>query len=82
MIPKSLINPMCGSSALSTQVGGDHYKRQIIQPVEYIHANQIGFFEGNVIKYLTRWQDKGGISDLEKAKHYIELLIELETKGK
>ena len=66
-------------SALEKQVGGDHYKKQGIQPVEYIHANGIGFFEGNVIKYVTRWRDKGGIADLEKAKHYIELLVQLET---
>lgn len=67
-------------SALDIQVAGDHYKKQAIQPVEYIHANGIGFFEGNVIKYVTRWRDKGGIKDLEKAKHYIDLLIELEGK--
>lgn len=67
-------------SALEVQVAGDHYKKQAIQPVQYIHANGIGFFEGNVIKYVTRWRDKGGIADLEKAKHYIEMLIELETK--
>lgn len=67
-------------SALDVQVAGDHYKKQAIQPVQYIHANGIGFFEGNVIKYVTRWRDKGGIKDLEKAKHYIEMLIELETK--
>lgn len=66
-------------SALEVQVAGDHYKKQAIQPVQYIHANSIGFFEGNVIKYVTRWRDKGGIADLEKAKHYIEMLIELET---
>ena len=66
-------------SALSKQVAGDHYKDKAIQPVEYIHANGIGFFEGNVIKYVTRWKSKGGIKDLEKAKHYIEMLIELET---
>ena len=65
-------------SALDVQVAGDHYKKQAIQPVQYIHANGIGFFEGNVIKYVTRWRDKGGIKDLEKAKHYIEMLIELE----
>lgn len=65
-------------SALNVQVAGDHYKKQAIQPVQYIHANGIGFFEGNVIKYVTRWRDKGGIKDLEKAKHYIEMLIELE----
>jgi hypothetical protein len=52
-----------------------------IQPVEYIHANGIGYFEGNVIKYVSRWRAKNGIKDLEKAKHYIELLIELEGKS-
>ena len=60
------------------QVGGDHYKSLAIQPVEYIHANNIGYFEGNVIKYVTRWRDKNGFDDLLKAKHYIDLLIELE----
>ena len=68
-------------NALEKQVAGSHYKDLPIQPVEYIHANGIGFFEGNVIKYVTRWRDKGGIADLEKAKHYIELLIELENKN-
>ena len=69
-----------GGDPLNVQVGGDHYKDLRIQPVEYIHANGIGYFEGNVIKYVTRWRAKGGIKDLEKAKHYIELLIGLETK--
>ncbi len=67
-------------SALETQVAGSHYKDKAIQPVQYIHANRIGFFEGNVIKYVTRWRDKGGIADLRKAQHYIELLIELECR--
>jgi hypothetical protein len=67
-------------SALEKQVDGDHYKGKAIQPVQYIHANNLGFCEGNVIKYVTRWKDKNGIKDLEKAKHYIELLIELESK--
>lgn len=71
-----------GTSALDVQVAGNHYKDLAIQPVEYIHANGIGYFEGNVIKYVSRWRAKNGIKDLEKAKHYIELLIELETKGK
>ncbi|MBT9158927.1 MAG: hypothetical protein DDT26_00176 [Dehalococcoidia bacterium] len=66
-------------SALTKQSGGSHYKDLAIQPVEYIHANGIGYMEGNVIKYLSRWKSKGGISDLEKAQHYIELLIELEA---
>ena len=65
--------------ALSQQVAGTHYKTMAIQPVEYIHANGLGYFEGNVIKYVSRWRKKGGISDLMKAKHYVELLIELES---
>lgn len=69
------------TSPLDTQVAGDHYKKLKIQPVEYIHANNIGYFEGNVIKYVSRWRDKNGTTDLEKAKHYLELLIELEQKN-
>lgn len=65
---------------LATQVGGSHYKSMKIQPVEYIHANGIGYFEGNVIKYVSRWREKGGVADLEKAKHFIDLLLELERK--
>jgi len=68
-------------SALNTQVGGGHYKDKAIQPIIYIHANNLGFCEGNVVKYITRWREKNGIADLEKAKHYIELLIELNAKA-
>jgi hypothetical protein len=64
--------------ALDVQEGGNHYKDLVIQPVEYIHRNQIGFCEGCAIKYLTRWKAKGGIEDLRKAKHFIDLLIEME----
>ena len=67
--------------ALAKQVGGSHYKDKGIQPIIYIHANNLGFCEGNVVKYVTRWRDKNGIADLEKAKHYIELLIELHAKA-
>ena len=67
-------------SALQTQEGGSHYKDLPIQPVEYIHANKIPFIEGSVIKYVTRWRAKNGIADLQKAKHFIELLIELEQR--
>lgn len=67
-------------SALDEQVAGDHYKGLAIQPVEYIHANGVGYFEGNVIKYVTRWKAKGGVADLRKARHYLDLLIELETQ--
>jgi hypothetical protein len=68
------------NSALKHQEGGAHYKSLKIQPVEYIHANKIGYFEGNIIKYVTRWQVKNGVQDLQKARHYIDLLIELEQK--
>lgn len=60
------------------QVGGNHYKDLKIQPIEYIHANGLDYFEGNVVKYITRHRKKNGKQDLEKAKHYIDLLIELE----
>lgn len=66
-------------SALAHQEGGDHYKKLKIQPIEYIHANGIPFAEGSVIKYVSRWRDKGGIKDLEKARHFLDLLIELES---
>jgi hypothetical protein len=70
------------TTALTKQVNGDHYKKLRIQPIEFIHANNIPFAEGCAIKYLCRWRDKGGLADLEKAKHFIELLIELESKAK
>ena len=69
------------TSALDVQIGGTHYASKTIQPVQYIHANDIGFFEGNVIKYVSRWKDKGGIEDLKKARHYIDLLLELEDRA-
>jgi len=65
-------------SALDIQHGGNHYKDLAIQPVEYILKNKIGFAEGCAIKYLTRWKSKGGIQDLEKARHFIDMLIEHE----
>ena len=72
--------PFTPASALGKQVDGGHYKDLKIQPIEYIHANNIPFAEGCAIKYLTRWRAKGGVKDLEKAKHFIELLIELESR--
>ena len=67
------------TSALDRQESGNHYKDKGIQPIVYIHANNLGFCEGNVVKYVTRWKDKGGEADLRKAIHYLELLIQLET---
>ena len=69
------------STANEIQIGGDHYKGKTIQPWDFIAANQLGYFEGNIVKYVSRWQDKGGINDLKKARHYLDKLIELsETK--
>ena len=66
------------ANPFSQQIGGDHYKKYGIQPVEYIVANKLNFCEGSIIKYVTRWRDKGGKADLLKAKHFIDLLIEAE----
>jgi hypothetical protein len=65
-------------SALEKQIGGNHYKDYTIQPIEFIHANKVPFLEANVIKYIMRYKTKNGLQDLEKAKHYLEILIQLE----
>ena len=67
-------------TALDQQIAGTHYSKLKIQPVQYIHANGLGFCEGSIVKYITRWRDKGGIEDLRKARHFIDLLIELENE--
>jgi hypothetical protein len=69
------------TTANQTQIGGDHYKAKSIQPWDFIAANQLGYFEGNIVKYLSRWRDKGGINDLKKARHYLDKLIELEDNA-
>lgn len=66
------------ANPLDVQVGGGHYKDLKIQPIEYIHANNLGYCEANVVKYISRWKSKGGLQDLEKVKHYVDLLIKLE----
>lgn len=68
------------TNALDRQVAGGHYKKRKIQPVEYIHANDLGFLEGCIVKRITRWRDKDGFTDLEKIKHEVDLLIELEKR--
>lgn len=64
--------------ANSRQPGGSHYKDRAIQPWDFINENGIGFLAGNVIKYVARYEHKGGLLDLEKAKHYLDKLIEVE----
>jgi hypothetical protein len=71
-------HPEGGMSALDKQIGGDHYRKLKIQPMEYSMANGLDPCQHTIIKYVTRFRDKGGIADLEKAKHTIDLLIELE----
>ena len=65
-------------SSWNQQVGGTHYKALQIQPLEYALKNGLGICEHAVVKYVSRWKDKGGIDDLRKARHYIDLLIEHE----
>jgi len=65
-------------SALNKEVGGNHYKEFRIQPIEFIEGNDLGFSVGNIIKYVCRYKYKNGKEDLLKARHYIDLLIELE----
>ncbi len=76
----TLSKPEEKKSAFDTQVGGNHYKQFAIQPTEFIYKNNLGFLEGNAIKYLTRWKIKGGLEDLKKARHYVDMLIEMETR--
>lgn len=67
--------------ANDTQHGGSHYKDLKYETWDVIHEWGLGYFDGNAVKYLSRWRKKGGVQDLMKAKHYIEKLIELETTG-
>lgn len=70
-------------SALDVQVAGGHYKTKRIQPVEYIAANNLTFLEGCIVKRITRWRDKSAadrFEDLEKIKHEVDLLIEMEKR--
>jgi hypothetical protein len=63
--------------SLNEQIAGDHYKKLKIQPIEFIMANELGFIEGNIIKYATRHKDKGGVQDVKKIIHYAQLLIDM-----
>ena len=74
------------TTADSIQVGGDHYKSKSIQPWDVMEAwmnldEFSGFLRGNVIKYVARYKDKNGVEDLKKAQHYLQKLIELQSKG-
>lgn len=60
------------------QIGGNHYQAKSIQPWDVVAAWGLGFFEGNALKYLARWRTKGGVTDLNKAIHYLQKLVEIE----
>ena len=68
-----------GSYTEKKQVGGKHYSSKAIQPWDYISSNNLCYFSGNAVKYVSRYKDKGGVEDLRKAIHYLEKLIEIET---
>ena len=78
MLEENLAHLSTKENPLDNQVGGNHYKGCGIQPVEYIHANNLDYLEGNVIKYITRHRTKGeGKKDIEKAIHYAELILQM-----
>lgn len=67
--------------AFDIQVDGSHYKKMPIQPMEYSMANKLDALQHTIIKYVSRFRDKNGIVDLEKAKHCIDMLIEWENRN-
>jgi hypothetical protein len=73
------VHPPLGAN--TKQVDGNHYKDKAIQPWDYISSNNMGFLEGCIIKYVSRYQEKNGVRDLEKAKHFLEKLIEVRSEG-
>ena len=68
------------TSKPAEQVGGTHYSRLSIEPIQFIEANGLGYSEGNVVKYISRWKNKNGLEDLNKAKWYVERLIQVEEE--
>jgi len=69
---------MSSDKSLDSQVGGNHYRNFKIQPAEYISANGLSFFEGNIIKYITRHKSKGGAEDIKKNIQYAEMILEFD----
>ena len=68
--------------ASEIQVGGQHYKKFKIQPAYFNYINEIPYLEATAIKYLCRWKNKGGVEDLDKAIHFIELIKEFELENR
>ena len=72
---------MSDSRVNDVQHGGTHYKNKTIQPWDYIVSNNLGYLEGNIVKYVSRWKEKGGVADLRKASHYLAKLIEVQVNA-
>ena len=68
------------STANAEQIDGSHYRNLKIQTWDYIVQNDIQYLEGNIIKYVSRWRSKNGMTDLLKAQHYLTKLIETENE--
>ena len=83
-MPEGIARPPAPASpprrATATQVGGDHYAKMAIQPMEYSMKNGLDACQHTAIKYISRFRDKGGIEDLRKAKHVIDMLIQFEEE--
>jgi hypothetical protein len=63
---------------LKVQVGGNHYKSMVIQPLLYSQVNELDFDEGSIVKYVSRWRSKNGIEDLKKARDFLDKKIAFE----
>ena len=72
-----IAEPNDATDPLKYQVGGDHYTKKKIQPVEYIHANEMDYMDGAIVKYISRWRDKDGVKDLRKIKQFVDLIIKM-----
>jgi len=80
MTLEQLRNMDIPSLANANQVGGEHYKNKAIQPWDYIVSNNLGYLEGCVVKYVSRYKEKGGMQDLQKAAHYLQKLMEVQSE--
>jgi hypothetical protein len=74
------VRKICEGTAFEVQEGGSHYKSKPIQPAVYSAVNELTPDEANVVKYVTRHRDKGGLEDLKKAQHYLQMIIDMEYK--
>ena len=80
MTLEQLRNMDIPSLANANQVGGEHYRNKAIQPWDYIVSNNLGYLEGCVVKYVSRYKEKGGVQDLKKAAHYLQKLMEVQSE--